>query len=104
MSSADQSGILISSATLSTKYDCFQMCSVAINCVLVSYKASQCMIFNQVKYSVALSELTEPNLFKKYVPDYSAINANLICHWPFNNNLYDVISGANLYGGSGKIT
>jgi hypothetical protein len=101
MSALDQTDILISSTTVSTKYDCAQMCTTASDCAMISYKASQCMLFNKVKYSIALSGSDGPYLFEKTVPNYSPIDAYLTNYWPFNNNLNDIVSEANINTGSG---
>jgi hypothetical protein len=77
------------------------MCSQTSDCLMISFKINECKLYNQVKYSVQLSLNSDPCLFEKVIPNYSSINAYLTNYWPFNNNLNDVISGLNLYGGSG---
>lgn len=67
---------------------------------MISIKSTVCKLLSQIKYSVNVA-ITEPYLYQKFNQDYSAINANLINHWPFNNNLYDIVGGADLFGFGG---
>ena len=101
MSTADETGIILSTDLFDNKYDCFGKCSNRQDCKMLSYKINTCKLFNTVRYSLTIST-TGPFLFEKFSPDFSLINAYLTNHWPFNNNLNDIISGANLYGGLGN--
>jgi hypothetical protein len=62
---------------------------------MISYKINQCKLYSQVKYTASLTTST-PYLFEKVIEDYSAINDNLIHHWPMNNNYNDIIGGKTL--------
>ncbi len=86
---------MLETSTVSSKYDCFSKCNARKDCKMISIKSNVCKLLSQIKYSVSVS-LTEPCLFEKYFENYSAINANLINHWPFNNNVYDIVGGADL--------
>jgi hypothetical protein len=101
MSVLDEVGILLETSTVNAKYDCLLKCSSNSACKMSSFKVNQCKLLSKVKYSVQLSPTTsDPCLFQKYIPDYSAINANLVHWWPFNNDVKDIVDGADLYGGS----
>ena len=97
MSTADESGILLQTTSENIIYDCFKKCSKNSNCLMISYKVNQCKLFSQVRYSISIS--TSPCLFEKKILDYSSINAYLTNHWPFNNDLKDIVSGADLIDG-----
>jgi hypothetical protein len=98
--SNDELNSILETSTVSSKYDCFSKCNSRIDCLMISIKSNVCKLLRQIKYSVSVS-LTEPYLYQKYNENYSAINANLINHWPFNNNLYDVVGKADLFGFGG---
>ena len=62
---------------------------------MISYKSNECKLFNTVRYSVQTAN-NETYLFRKYSPNYVSINSFLTNYWPLNNNLKDIISGANM--------
>jgi hypothetical protein len=95
ISAADETGIVLESNTVILKYDCFRKCSSRSDCLMISYKIDQCKLYSQVKYTSSLVT-NSPYLFEKVIEDYSAINANLIHHWPMNNNYNDIIGGKTL--------
>jgi hypothetical protein len=98
ISAADETGILLETTSQNSIYDCFKKCSKISNCLMISFKVNQCKLYSQVRYSVSIS--IAPCLFEKKILDYSSINAYLTNHWPFNNDLKDIVSGADLYGGT----
>ena len=93
MDTSDQTGITLTSYSTTSKFDCFTKCNMRADCVMISFKANQCMLFNQVKYSLSS---TSVYLYEKFTPDFSSITASMTNHWPFNSNLNDIISSANL--------
>ena len=100
MSVLDEVGILLGTSTESSKFGCFLKCNSNPACKMTSFKSNQCKLLSQVKFSVQLSPTSQPCLFQKFVPDYSAINADLVHWWPFNNDVKDIVDGADLYDGS----
>jgi hypothetical protein len=98
VSTTDETGIVLQTSSENIIYDCYKKCNKMKNCVMLSYKLNQCKLYSQVRYSISIT--TSPCLFEKKIKDYSSINAYLTNHWPFNNNLNDIISRADLYGGS----
>jgi hypothetical protein len=61
---------------------------------------NNCKLYSQVDYSnfVISNNIC---LCEKKIDDYSSINAYLTNHWPFNNNLIDIITGYSLANGIG---
>lgn len=85
---------------IANKYDCFQKCSSLTECSLVSLNSNQCKLYNAINYTNFVSYTGSACLYQKYIEDYSSINANLEYYWPFNGNGNELISGANIIGGS----
>ena len=100
ISVTDEIGISLETSTVNNKFDCFMKCTQNLACKMSSFKFNQCKLYSQVKFSVQLSPSSDPCLFQKFIPDYSVINANLVHWWPFNNNVKDIVSNADMYGGS----
>ena len=100
VSVTDEVGILLDTSTANTKYDCFYRCAINPVCKMASLKLNQCKLYSQVRYSVQLYPTSDPCLFAKSNPDYSAITACLTNWWPFNNDLKDAITGQSLSNGA----
>ena len=101
MSSTDQSGILISTLTASSMYECAYQCGLQTTCLLIQYKATTCNLYSAVKYSVASTSIV---LYQKFTPDVSAINTALTHNWPFNANYADVVGTTNGTLGANTVT
>ena len=90
---------LIKSLPLGARQECAKECSLERKCVLVLTKSNQCNLYNKIDYANFVSSPGSVVLLTKYIDDMSSINANLINHWPFNNNLNDIIGGSHMING-----
>lgn len=106
VSALDEANNLFDTRTVNAKYDCFYKCASNSACMMASFKSTtnQCKLYTQVNYSVQLSSSTEPCLFERFVPDYSAINAYLTHWWPFNNDVKDIIGGSDFFSPVGSVS
>lgn len=90
---------LIKSFTSFNKYDCARECSLNNKCVLILTKTNLCNLYSKVDYGGFISSQGSTFLLAKQVDDMTSINSNLVNYWPFNNNLNDIIGGANMFNG-----
>ena len=82
---------------MQNKFECARRCSLNNDCQMISFKSNQCKLFKQVKYSLSTNAtVTEAFLYEKFNPDYSSINSYLTNYWPFNNDLKDIVGGADI--------
>ncbi len=90
---------LIKTLKLATKQECAKECSLERKCILILTKENKCNLYNKIDYADFVPSPGSAVLMKKYIDDMSSINANLINHWPFNNNLDDIIGGSHMING-----